>query len=91
MPSLRKIDGEDTARLALLISDRFKELAPGCDRNAIYVAMLLVSTLAVPAYEAALSLPRSSQNRAINDFLEMVRWRLRIVVLSPSSQRTSQP
>ncbi|MNG04913.1 transcriptional regulator BetI [compost metagenome] len=80
LPSLREIDEEISARNARLFSDRFMALAPACDGTAITVAMRMVAALAVPAYEAALSLPESQQNLAINDFLEMVRSRLAAVV-----------
>ncbi|TPG76406.1 TetR/AcrR family transcriptional regulator [Pseudomonas arsenicoxydans] len=87
LPTLRKIDDEDTARNARLFSDRFMALAPDTDENAIYVSMRMAATLCVPAYEAALSLPVSLHNQAINDFLAMVHSRLYAVVVMPSSKQ----
>ncbi|MBK5356579.1 TetR/AcrR family transcriptional regulator [Pseudomonas sp. TH41] len=81
LPTLRKIDDEDTARNARLFSERFIALTPDIDQNIICVTMRMAATLAVPAYEAALSLPEHLQNLAINDFLAMVRSRLYDVVL----------
>ncbi|MDB6145607.1 MAG: TetR family transcriptional regulator [Pseudomonas sp.] len=86
LPTLRKIDDQDTARNARLFSDRFMALAPDADENAIYVTMRMAATLCVPAYEAALSLPESLQNLAINDFLAMVRSRLCTVVVLTSGK-----
>ncbi len=80
LPTLRKIDDEDTVRNVKLFSDRILALAPDTDRDAIRVTALLAASLAVPAYEAALSLPGPLQNPAITDFLTMIRTRLFTVV-----------
>lgn len=80
LPTLRKIDDEDTARNALRFSDRLLQLAPGCDREAIYICMLLAGSLAVPTYEMALALPESLQERVLQNFLGMIRTRLEQVV-----------
>jgi hypothetical protein len=58
-------------------------LAPDCDVNAVSVTLHMVVALAAPAYEAALSVRKSLRNAAIAGILEMVRWRLRAVVLAP--------
>jgi len=80
LPALRKIDDEDTARNAQLFTDRMLQLAPGCDREAIHVCMLLAGSLAVPTFEMALGLPGSLQDRALQDFLSMIRMRLEQLV-----------
>ena len=76
LPTLRKIDDEDTARNALLFTDRMLQLVPGRDRDAIHVCMLLAGSLAVPTFEMALGLPESLQDRALQDFMRMIRMRL---------------
>ncbi|MBK9520066.1 MAG: TetR/AcrR family transcriptional regulator [Rhodocyclaceae bacterium] len=76
LPVLRAIDDEDTIRNAKLIADRFVALEPSLDRNAIYITTVLIGSLAVRAYETALSLSRPMQRPAIDGFLIMARHRL---------------
>jgi AcrR family transcriptional regulator len=83
LPTLRKLDDEDTVHNAGLLSKPFAVLAPDCDVNAVSVTLHMVVALAAPAYEAALSVRKSLRNAAIAGILEMVRWRLRAVVLAP--------
>ena len=85
LPALRKIDDEDSANNAQRFSDRFATLMPDCDRGAITTTTLLATSLAVPAYEVALTLDRNLQDRAIHDFLEMVRLRLLAVLAAPGN------
>ncbi len=80
LPALRKIDDEDTARNARLFSERFMQLQPDCDQVAINITTLLAASLAVPAYEVALSLPEPLQDQALDDFLHMIRMRLEQIV-----------
>lgn len=79
-PALRKIDDDNVVQTARLFSDRFLALQPGLDRNRVYTMMIMTGALTVPAYEAALALPKRQQKSAINDFLEMVRARLSSIV-----------
>lgn len=78
--ALRKIDEANTLRTARLFSDRFVAILPSLDRNAVYVMMMVTGSLTIPAYEAALALPKRLQKIAINDFLAMVRVRLSSIV-----------
>lgn len=80
LPTLRKLDDEDAARNSQLFIDRFLALAPDTDRDAVRVTTMLAATLAVPAYEAALALPKRLQKRAIADFLTMIRTQLSAAV-----------
>ncbi len=85
LPALRKIDDEDTLRNAQRFTERFIQLQPNCDRNAISITTLLAASLAVPTYEVALSLPESLQDQALDDFLHMIRTRLEQFV-TPTEQ-----
>lgn len=85
LPTLRKIDDEDTARNALRFSERLLQLAPGCDPDATHLCMLLAGSLAVPTFETALGLPESLQERMLQEFLGMIRMRLKQVVM-PAEQ-----
>lgn len=73
LPSLRKLDDEDTARNAQLFSERFIAVAPEADQDAIRATTLMAASLAVPAYEAALSAEDSLQDIAVDNFLAMIR------------------
>ena len=73
LPALRKLDDEDTARNSQLFSERFIALVPEADRDAIRATTLLAASLAVPAFEAALSLENSMQDVALENFLAMIR------------------
>lgn len=83
LPALRKIDDEDTARNARLFSERFMQLQPDCDPIAINITTLLAASLAVPTYEVLMNLPESLQERALQDFLAMIRTRLELAIISP--------
>jgi AcrR family transcriptional regulator len=80
LPVLRKIDDDNTEQTARLFSEQFVGARPTIVRDEIYVAMMVVASLAVPAYETALSLPKRLQKSAISNFLEMARTRLNAVV-----------
>lgn len=80
LPTLRKIDDEDTARNAQMFCDRMLQLEPGLDREAIHLCFLLAGTLAVPTFEMALALPEPLQELAIEEFLGMIRMRLEQLV-----------
>ncbi|MDT4849996.1 transcriptional repressor BetI [compost metagenome] len=85
LPSLRAMDEENSESNARLFSERFMELTPDRNKRAITVSMRVVTALAVPAYEVALSLPKAQQGMAISNFIEMARSRLRtVVLLSPA-------
>ncbi len=73
LPALRKLDDQDTARNSQLFSERFIALAPEADPEAIRATTLLVASLGVPAFAAALSLEGSMQDVAMENFLAMIR------------------
>ena len=83
LPALRKIDDEDIAHNARRFCERFMQLQPDCDRNAISITTLLAASLVLPTYEVALSLPESRQEQALNEFLQMIRTRLEQAVTKP--------
>jgi len=87
LPTLRKIDDEDTARNSLRFSERLQQLAPGCDPDATHICMLLAGSLAVPTYETALALPEPLQELAIEEFLGMIRTRLEQLIIN--TERTA--
>jgi len=82
MPALRKIDDEDSARVARLIADRFIALAPAADRESIEITLVLLASLTVPSFEVVLSHPKRRQRRALEDYLALVRGRLRQIAAS---------
>ncbi len=75
LPTLRRIDDEDTALTSDKFSRRFIALSPHTDRKALRVTTRMAAALAVPAYAAALSLPRGQQQLAMESFLAMIRAR----------------
>ncbi len=80
LPALRKLDDEDTARNSQLFSERFIALAPEADPDAIRATTLLVASLGVPAFEAALSLQGAMQDVALENFLAMIRARYGVLL-----------
>lgn len=86
LPTLRKIDDDNTARNSQLFSKRFTALMPDCNSAAISTLTLLATRLVVPTYEVALTFDDGSQGQVIHNFLEMVRSRL-LAVLGESASK----
>jgi AcrR family transcriptional regulator len=78
--ALREMDADSTARIAAYLAERFEQLLPGADPEAVRDAFTFASQMAGPTIYIALFWKSRDSRRLIREFKTLLRLRLETLI-----------
>ena len=86
LPILRGIDEQHNVYLARKFGARLGKLNPGCNRAAVFHAVLMSASLSLAAFETVLSRPARERKSLLEAYFSMAR-----AILDPFRAQVAQP